>query len=89
MARRSDHTREELKVLIIEESWNIIKKHGFEGLTARRIAKNTGYAPGTIYNLFSSMDDLYLELNAKTLDLLLAVLSDPKCHDPKKSPIKK
>ena len=87
MARRSDHTREELKALIIEESWKIIKKHGFEGLTARRIAKNIGYAPGTIYNLFSSMDDLYLQLNARTLDLLLAALSDSKCHDPKKSPI--
>ncbi len=88
MARRSDHTREELKILIIEESWNIIEKHGFEGLTARRIAKNIGYAPGTIYNLFSSMDDLYLQLNSKTLDLLLAILSSPKCNDPKKTPIK-
>lgn len=87
MARRNDHTRKELKTLIIEESWKIIEKHGFEGLTARRIAKNIGYAPGTIYNLFSSMDDLYLELNAKTLNLLFTTLSDPKCHDPKKSPI--
>jgi len=88
MARRNDHTREELKALIIEESWKIIEKHGFEGLTARRIAKDIGYAPGTIYNLFNSMDDLYLQLNAKTLDLLLATLSDQKCNDPKKSPIR-
>ncbi len=88
MARRSDHTREELKALIIKESWRIIEKYGFEGLTARRIAKNIGYAPGTIYNMFSSMDDLYLQLNAKTLDLLLATLSDQKCNDPEKSPIK-
>ena len=80
MARRNDHTREELKDLIIEESWRIIEKHGFEGLTARRIAKNIGYAPGTIYNMFISMDDLYLQLNAKTLDLLLATLSLSLIH---------
>ncbi len=87
MARRSDHTRTELKALIIEESWKIIQSHGFEGLTARRVAMNIGYAPGTIYNLFKSMDDLYLELNSKTLDLLFGALSDPKCHDPEKSPV--
>ena len=39
MARRSDHTREELKNLILEESWKIIEKQGFEGLTARCIAR--------------------------------------------------
>lgn len=87
MARRNDHTREELKNLVIEESWKIIGEYGFEGLTARRIAKNIGYAPGTIYNLFSSMDDLYLQLNARTLDLLFTTLTDPKCRNPKKSPI--
>lgn len=87
MARRSDHTREELKALIIEESWDIIQKQGFEGLTARRIAKNIGYAPGTIYNLFRSMDDLYLQLNAKTLDQLFVALNDTACHNHKKSPV--
>lgn len=82
MARRSDHTREELKALILEESWKIIEEDGFDGLTARKIAQNIKYAPGTIYNLFSSMDELYLQLNAKTLDLLLMVLNEPNCHNP-------
>lgn len=87
MARRSDHTREELKELIINTSWKIIDENGFEGLTARNIAKEIGYAPGTIYNLFGSLDDLYLELNGRTLDLLYDVLSAPACADPKKTPI--
>lgn len=76
MARRSDHTRKELKTLVLDEAWNIVKEHGSEGLTARRIAKNIGYAPGTIYNLFDSMDDLCLQLNARTLDLLYDALND-------------
>lgn len=86
MARRSDHSRDELKTLILNESWNIVKQDGFEGLTARKIAKNIGYAPGTIYNLFDSMNDLYLAINARTLDLLYKTLSHSACNDPNKTP---
>lgn len=86
MARRSDHTREELKQLILDKAWKIAGKKGFEGLTARAIAAEAGYAPGTIYNLFKSMDDLILQINARTLDLLYETLSNPACNDPKKSP---
>jgi len=88
MARRSDHTREELKDLILATSWKIAGNDGFEGLTARRIAAEIGYAPGTIYNLFESMDDLYLQINARTLDRLYAILCGAACNDPAKSPAK-
>lgn len=77
MARRSDHNREELKRMILDSAWRIVTGKGFEGLTARAVAKDIGYAPGTIYNLFDSMDDLYLSVNALTLDKLYKVLSDP------------
>ena len=75
MARRSDHTREELKDAVFKAAWQIISEEGFDALTARHIAKQIGYAPGTIYNLYDSMDDLYLQINAHTLDLLNARLS--------------
>lgn len=88
MARRSDHTREELKALIIEKSWEIVGRDGFEGLTARRVAADIGYAPGTIYNIFKSMDDLYLQINSRTLDALYEVLSSAACNDAKKTPVR-
>ncbi len=75
MARRSDHTREELKESVFNAAWTIVAEEGLEALTARRIAKAIGYAPGTIYNLYDSMDDLYLQMNSKTLDLLYDRLS--------------
>ncbi len=87
MARRSDHTRDELKKLILDESWKIVAEEGFEALTARRIAKNIGYAPGTIYNLFSAMNALYLTINGQTLDLLYNALNHPVCNDLNKTPI--
>lgn len=75
MARRKDHSRDELKDLVLEKAWNIVGQAGFEGVTARAIAKAIGYAPGTIYNLFDSMDDLYLQVNARTLDRLYEALN--------------
>ena len=80
MARRSDHTREELKEIILENAWKIINKHGQEGLTARNLASQLGYAPGTIYNLFASMDELILTLNSKTMDLLLDHITDESLY---------
>lgn len=87
MARRSDHSRQELKEMILEAAWRIVGQEGFEGLSARRVAAEIGYAPGTIYNIFDSMDDLYLQLNARTLDQLQGVLTSQACNDHKKTPV--
>ena len=88
MGRRSDHTPEQLKEMILEEAWNVIEKEGIEKLTARRIASAIGYTPGTIYSFFTSMEMLLLHLNAKTLNLLYEALSDPECNNPNNKPIK-
>ncbi len=82
MARRADHTKEELKAIIINAAWDIAGKGGAEILTARKIAAEIGYAPGTIYNNFKSMDDIYLLVNARTLDMLYEVLSSDQCTNP-------
>jgi AcrR family transcriptional regulator len=81
MARRSDHSRDELKDLILRVAAAIVAADGAAALTARRLADRIGYAPGTIYNLFSSMDELALHLNALTLADLRASLAaavDPR-----------
>lgn len=76
MARRSDHTREELKKEIIKVSSDIVGKDGPSSLTARNVASIIGYAPGTIYNIFGSMDELYLAVNSVTLDTLYSTISN-------------
>jgi len=70
MARRKDHSREELKELILSAAWDIIASGGVSKLTAREIGKKIGYVPGTIYNIFPSMEVLQLHVNARTLKLL-------------------
>jgi len=76
MARRQDHSRDELKQNIIDAAYKIVQEQGYEALTARKVASDIGYAPGTIYNLFNSMDALNLHLNLITMDNLYAVLSE-------------
>ncbi len=87
MARRQDHTRDQLKDMILETAWGIVGKDGLEGLSARRIATDIGYTPGTIYNIFESMDDLYLHVNGRTLDRLYDELNGAACNDPTKTPV--
>lgn len=77
MARRSDHSREELENLIIDAAKNIVINGGFQSLTARRIAKDIGYTVGTLYHVFGSMDGICFAVNKQTLDLLFHDLSNP------------
>lgn len=85
MARRKDHTREELRALILAKAWDIIGRDGGSALTARRLAGEIGYTAGTLYNLFPSLDDLILAINGQTLDLMYDELQQSACHNPRKS----
>ena len=74
MARRSDHSREELTRLAIDAGHNIIKNEGFAALSARKVASVIGYTVGTIYHVFGSHDEFLLHISAKTLDEWYAAL---------------
>lgn len=67
MGRRSVHSPEELRQLILSSARTIIEKNGLPGLSAREIAKLIGYSPGTLYNIFENLDDVLLTLQINTL----------------------
>ena len=67
MARRKDHTREELTQLAINCGRDLVIADGVSGLTARNVAKAIGYTPGTLYNLFDNIDGLAAAINCVTL----------------------
>lgn len=82
MARRSDHSREELHDLAMAAARAIVVRDGLQGLTARRVANAIGYSPGTLYNIFNGLDDLTVHLNGQTLDQLYGSLSSrPKTNE--------
>ncbi len=67
MARRKDHTREELRELAIEQGTQLVRENGVGALTARNVAKAIGYTPGTLYNIFDNIKGLVAAINAHTL----------------------
>lgn len=67
MARRNDHSREELRHMSIEAAEKILTEEGAAALSVRRIAKSIGYTHGTLYLLFENFDGLLFELNGRTL----------------------
>lgn len=82
MARRSDHTREELQRLIVDAASDLVAERGADGVTARLIAKRIGYAPGTLYTQFENLTDIFLHVNGESLqalyDLCEAALADDR-----------
>lgn len=66
MGRRSDHTRSELRALLIRKGQGLLRETGFSRFSGREVAKRAGYTVGTIYNVFGSLDGLLAAINTKT-----------------------
>jgi len=74
MARRSEHSLEELKALILSAAETIVIEEGFSALKVRTIAMEIGYTVGSIYMVFTNMADLIMHINAGTLDAIAVQL---------------
>lgn len=70
MARRSDHTREELKELALKSAEELLNEKSARALSTRQIATKMGYTVGTLYQIFKNLPDLLLHVNARTLKQL-------------------
>jgi AcrR family transcriptional regulator len=70
MGRRSTHTPQQLRELILDAAQRIIQDQGLAGLSAREVARRIEYSPGTIYNMFENLDDVVLHVEARVLDAL-------------------
>lgn len=82
MARRYDHSREELAEMAVKATRRIVAHQGVRALSTRKVAKEIGYSVGTIYNLYDNLDDLIVHMNASVLDdLKQALLAVPQDDD--------
>ncbi|MEI6706794.1 MAG: TetR family transcriptional regulator [Methylococcales bacterium] len=68
MARRNEHSLEEIKAMVLTAAENIILEEGCAALTIRKIAMEIGYTVGSVYMVFASRADLILHINARTLE---------------------
>ena len=76
MGRRSSHTSDQLRELIIQSTLEIVEQSGLAGISAREIARKVEYSPGTLYNIFDSLDDLVLHVGARVIGLLDSELAE-------------
>ena len=81
MARRSEHTLEQLKEMVLRAAETIVIEEGFNALTVRKVAMEIGYTVGSIYMVFQNMDDLIMHVKARTLEELADELCEPQTFD--------
>lgn len=76
MARRSEHTFEELKDMVLAAAETIVIQEGHSALTVRKVAMQIGYTVGSIYMVFANMNDLIMHIKVRTLDDLALQLQN-------------
>lgn len=70
MARRNEHSREEIRQMALDAAERIVAADGYKGLSARKVAAAIDYTVGTLYLVFENLDELVLQVNGRTLDAL-------------------
>jgi len=84
MARRADHSKEELARLIIDTAEEMIATDGIDRFSARTLSQAIGYTPGTLYHHFRDLDDIATHVNTRTLaGLAQAFAAAPPSPDPR------
>ena len=86
MGRRSQHSPETLRRMIIEAAEAIVSEGGLALLSAREIAKRIEYSPGTLYNVFDNLDDVIVTVEGRVLDRLTRRLEEVATSQARQSP---
>ncbi len=68
MARRSEHSQEEIKKMVLEAAETIVVEEGYTELKVRKIAMEIGYTVGSVYMVFNNMADLIMHIKGRALD---------------------
>ena len=71
MARRNDHTHNEIRQMALENVKVFLGEHSHHELSLRKLAKSIGYVPSTLVNIFGSYNLLLLRAIAHTLDEIM------------------
>jgi len=67
---RSQEDREIIREKILDEALGLISESGFSSFSMRKLASRLGMTATTIYNYYSSKDELYLMILTKGFDML-------------------
>ncbi|WP_445773867.1 TetR/AcrR family transcriptional regulator [Shewanella sp.] len=76
MARRKEHSHEQIKQMAIAAVLLHLQQDSLHGLSLRKIAAQIGYVPSTLINIFGSYQYLLLAVSEHTLMNLSAILQE-------------
>ena len=76
MARRKEHSHDEIRAMAIEAAMALLQQQGTQELSLRKIASQIGYVPSTLINIFGSYNYLLLAVSEATLQALMHELSE-------------
>jgi AcrR family transcriptional regulator len=82
MARRGNHTLEQIKEMVIEAAEDLVEQGGVNQLRVRNIAIKIGYTVGSIYMVFRNMNDLILHIKGRTLDAICDEMDQVSSESP-------
>ncbi|MCH1930476.1 TetR/AcrR family transcriptional regulator [Shewanella sp. A25] len=67
MARRKEHSHDEIRAMAITAATELLVEQGVIGLSLRKVASKIGYVPSTLINIFGSYQFLLLAVSEQTL----------------------
>lgn len=70
MARRKEHSHDEIRAMAIQAATELLTEQGVVGLSLRKVASQIGYVPSTLINIFGSYNYLLLAVSEATLRTL-------------------
>ncbi|OBT04282.1 hypothetical protein A9267_18510 [Shewanella sp. UCD-FRSSP16_17] len=76
MARRKEHTHEEINEMAIVAVMEYLQAASLDGLSLRKVASQIGYAPSTLINIYGSYQQLLLRVSERVLVNLYQHLAD-------------
>ncbi|HEY4154375.1 MAG TPA: TetR/AcrR family transcriptional regulator [Puia sp.] len=78
IAERKLRRREEVRNLILDTAWQMVKKEGWRALSLRKISDAIEYSVPVIYDHFENKEAILLELSRQGFALLTKKLSQAK-----------
>jgi len=73
---RKEREKREMREKIITAAQNMFIKKGYDKVSIRKIAEEISYSPATIYNYFSSIDEIYFALQDQAFNLFTEKLRE-------------
>ncbi|MFA6008354.1 MAG: TetR/AcrR family transcriptional regulator [Desulfobacteraceae bacterium] len=84
---KSQNEVDDYKTKILDTTLKLISEGGYEAFSIRKLGPTLGIAPKTVYNYFSSKDEIYLHILTRGFELLYEDIH--RSVQPETDPLKK